>query len=259
MSEVDLDFRPSVPVFDANVALGRRHSRRVKVDTVEGTLDAMAKAGVGRALVFSPHATTTDSRDGNQMLHEAVQGVPELVPQFACNPASDDLDQFASQVAELGVQSVRMTPMIHQFPFRDWMVKPWLDWLTSEGIPLWLPASAEYTGGRQETDPADLFDTVERHPDLPMVLSEVHYRHLPWALPLIKSLENISVDISWDFSTDGISRLLDTIGEERVLFGSRFPDGSMSPQLYHLHRLGLGEDSLRAICAGNLEKLLGMD
>ena len=259
MSEIELTFRPSVPVFDANLALGRRHIRRVKIDTVEDTLDAMIKAGVDRAVAFSPHATTTDSREGNQILYDATQSVSELVPQFACNPTSDDLDQFAEQIAELGVRSVRMTPMIQQFPFQDWIVKPWLDWLTSERIPLWLPASAESIKGREETDPSDLFNTIERHPDLSVVLSEVHYRHIPWALPLARTLPNISVDISWNFSTDGIAQLIDAIGEERVLYGSRFPDGSMSPQLYHLHHMGLTEDALKAICSGNLEQLLGDD
>ena len=32
----------------------------------------------------------------------------------------------------------------------------------------------------------------------------------------------------------------------------------MAPQLYHLHRMGLDESTLKAICAGNLERLLGL-
>ena len=38
MGKVDLNFMPNVPVFDANAALGRRHDKRVNVDTVEGTI-----------------------------------------------------------------------------------------------------------------------------------------------------------------------------------------------------------------------------
>ena len=33
----------------------------------------------------------------------------------------------------------------------------------------------------------------------------------------------------------------------------------MGPQLYHLHRYGLSEKTLTAICAGNLERILGME
>ena len=49
MGQVDLDFKPSVPVFDANVSIGRRHDKRVAVDTVDGALEEMQRAGIGRA------------------------------------------------------------------------------------------------------------------------------------------------------------------------------------------------------------------
>ena len=60
MGEVDLDFEPTVPVFDANVALGRRHDKPVSVDTAAGVLQVMDDSGVGRALVYAPHAATYD-------------------------------------------------------------------------------------------------------------------------------------------------------------------------------------------------------
>ena len=51
MGQVDLDFKPAVPVFDANAALGRRHDKRVAVDTADGVIEVMDEAGVERALV----------------------------------------------------------------------------------------------------------------------------------------------------------------------------------------------------------------
>ena len=256
MGEVDLNFRPSVPVFDANVALGRQHDRLVRVDTADGTLEAMGRAGVERALVYSPHAANYDSLEGNELLLGMVQGHSSLTPQFVCNPAFDDLDAFASTAQRHGVRSVRMVLMLHGYPFREWVVKPWLDWLAAEGIPLWLPASFGFQQRTHEIDPAPLHDTIAVHPGLRVVLSEVHYRHLPWALPMLRSLPNVSIDISWHYSTDGISMLMDAVGEGRILFGSRFPDAPMAPQLYQLHRCGLSKAALEALCSGNLERLL---
>ena len=54
MGQVDFEFRPDVPVFDADVALGRRHDRRVAVDSVEGTLEEIDRAGVDRPRLRSP-------------------------------------------------------------------------------------------------------------------------------------------------------------------------------------------------------------
>ena len=52
---------------------------------------------------------------------------------------------------------------------------------------------------------------------------------------------------------------IDAIGEERIVYGSGFPESAISPQLYQLHRYGFSDSTLKAICAGNLERLLGME
>ena len=260
MGQVDLHFEPTVPVFDANVALGRRHNRRVAVDTAEGTLRAMDRAGIDRALVYSPHAAAYDSRDGNALLLELIEAEPRLVPQFACNPAFDEVDTLRAAVADRGVRSVRMFPVLHRYPFRDWVVKQWLDWLARDQIPLWLPMNYDTNRAAEsgDIDPSQMHDTLARHPDVPVVLTEVYYQIIGWILPFLRSLPNVYVEISKLVNTDGIAKLMDAVGDQRILYGSAFPDSAMAPQLYTLHRCGLSESSLRAICSGNLERLLGV-
>ena len=248
MGEVDLHFRPSVPVFDANVALGRRHDRRVTADTVDALQAEMRRVGVGRALVYSAHSAAFDTGDGNDYLLEMVEGAGNLVPQLACSPAVEDLDRFAAQVDELSIRSVRMFPIEGGYPFRSWIVGPWMEWLASENLALWLPA--------HEVDPGELHDTLREHPGVAVVLSDVHYVHVPWIYPLLRSLPNVQVEISRFVVPDGMTTLIDAAGHERVLFGSRFPDSAMAPQLYNLHRCGLDEAVLAAVCAGNLDRLL---
>lgn len=250
MGEVDLNFKPDVPVIDANIALGRRHNRRVKVDTLEGTLKAMAHVGVGRALAYSPHAATFDSRDGNDLLIETIAGDDRILPQFVCNPSYDDMDAFASYVKEHGGRAVRMIPPLHRYPFVDWIVGDWLDWLTGEGLPLLLSI--------EEVDPVAIYGTLEKHPDLAVVLCEVKYSDATWALPLLRQLQNLHMEISRFVGSGGVDKLMTTVGDQRFLFGSRFPDSQMGAQLYNLHRCGLSTESLTAICAGNLERLLGL-
>ena len=128
MGEIDFNFKPSVPVFDANIALGRRNDRRVAVDTGEGTVEAMSRAGVDRAVTYSPHAINYDANDGNDWMMELIDGHEGFYPQFVGNPTWDDLDSFAARVGERGVRSIRLVPTFHKYPFRDWVVKPWLDW-----------------------------------------------------------------------------------------------------------------------------------
>jgi len=97
------------------------------------------------------------------------------------------------------------------------------------------------------------------HPDVSAVLCEAQYHEMSWVMPLLRSLPNIYIELSRSVNTDVLVRMLDAVGEERIVFGSRFPDGSISPTLYGLHRYGLSDETLAAICAGNLERLLGME
>ena len=250
MGQVDLHFKPSVAVFDANMALGRRHDRPVRSHSAEGALAAMDMAGVRRALVYTQHAVEFDGPQGNELLIEMTAGEPRFAPQFAINPAFDDMEAFAEEVRAHDVRSIRMAPKLHDYPFRDWIVAPWMSWLAETAIPLWLNA--------EHIDPSELHDTLQNRPEVQVVLSEVHYRHTNWALPLLAALPNLNVEYSRFVNLWGIETLLDTVGEGRLMFGSRFPDSPIAPQLYHLHRYGLGESTLAAICSGNLERLLGM-
>ncbi len=258
MGNVDLEFTPTVPVFDADVAFGRRHDKRVAVDSVERTIEEMDRAGVGRALVYAPHAAIFDSMEGNESLVEQTRGEPRLVPQFVCNPAVDDLDAFVQRARDAGVLSVRMLPMQHDYPFREWVVGPWLDWAASEGTSIWLPTAFESSFyGERTVDASQLHETLKAWPNVTAVLSEVRYADYNWTMPLLRSLPNVHIEVSRFLIVDGIGRLMRTVGDSRILYGSRFPDSHMAPQLYNLHHNVLSRESLEAICAGNLERLLG--
>ena len=248
MGEVDLHFKSSVPAFDACVALGRRHDRYVRSDTVEGLIDTMDRAGVEKALVYSPHAFAFDSKEGNGMLMEMIEGQPRLVPQFVVNPTFDNMNEFGAELHELGVRAVRFAPLQHRYPFREWVIGAWMEWLASERLPLWIETP--------QIEPVDLYETARQFPDTTIVLSEVHYTHMPWFFALAKSLPNIHVEMSRFLIADGAQKLKDSIGLDRVMWGSRFPDSSMAAVLYALHRSGLTDAELRAVCAGNLERLL---
>ncbi len=256
MGDIDLNFKSSVPAFDANMSLGRFHDHRVTANTVEETLAEMDRLGVDRAVVYSPLSAAFTSHEGNRRLIESIKDEPRLFPQFVCNPAYHDLDEFRSMIAANDVRSVRMLPMHHRYQFHHWAVAEWMEWLAEDEIPVWLPVQFEAVGQALEFDPSVVHDTVERNPGVNVVISELKYNDYSWAIPLLKSLPNIYVEISRYIQTDGVARMIDAVDERRVMFGSRFPESALGPQLYNLHHAGLGDETLRAICAGNLERSL---
>jgi len=47
-------------------------------------------------------------------------------------------------------------------------------------------------------------------------------------------------------------------GASRLIYGSWYPRYAMGPILFYLHHTDLNEDELRMVCAGNVERILGI-
>ena len=249
MGNVNIKFNPETDVFDANISLGRRHSEKLRVDSLKDTLDSMDFSGISKALAYNPHAMYFDGLDGNLILIEEIQNERSRIePQFIWSPGLDSINTAIDITLMHKVKSIRMTPISNNYVFKPWLVSEWLEWLSSESIPLWLPV--------EETDPGDIFESIVNHPKLKLVLTEVHYKHYPWVMHLLKALPNLYIETSRFVVFDGIKRLVETIGSERVLYGSRFPYSPFSPILYSIHLSDLNATQLKQICCTNLEDLL---
>jgi hypothetical protein len=251
---VDLNFRSKVPVFDANVALGRRHDRRVPGATPDDLLEQMDRFGIERALVYCQHALLFDAVDGNRM----IEGHRDrLFPQFVFNPGYDDLPAFVKSTEDADVRSVRISPIQHKYPLRSWVAGDFIAWaaglerpqeLPQAPIPVWISAF--------DVNPSQLADMLETVPDLKVVLCEPHYTQMPWVIPLLRARPNLYVEISRAVVSDAIPRLIEAAGISRVLAGSWWPEGPIAAQLYAIDRCGLNDDHLAAVSAGNLDRLL---
>ena len=249
MGEVDIAFKSSVPVFDCNVSIGRVHTRRLSVDDSQGTLKAMDDAGINKALVHNPYGANYDPVDGNERLLESINGIDRFVPQFTCNPATFNIETFSKSVSDNNIKSLRMEPISQDYPFVEWIVGECMEWITKSNLTLFIPAT--------DINPNEFHSILKSFPKSKVVLSDLHYGHVSWAIPLLKSINNLYVEISKFSIADSIVRLRQTVGDNRILYGSKFPYQPMGPQLYSLHRWGLDETTLADICSNNLNTILG--
>lgn len=250
LGKVDIEFKSSVPVFDCNVSLGRIHTSRLVVDSAEETILAMDHVGVEKALIHNPYGVNYDPVYGNEKLMKSIEGVNRFIPQFTCNPSTFDIHTFSENVENNNVKALRMEPSKQNFPFVNWIVGDCMDWIVKKELTLFIPVT--------DLNPVEFHNTMKLYPNSKVVLSDVHYSHVPWAIPLLKALPNLYVEISKFSISDSLIRLLNVVGEGRILYGSKFPYQPMGPQLYSLHRWGISEASLKAICSENLKIILGL-
>ena len=248
MDTNDLTFKPQVPVFDANVSLGRSTTRKVAVDNLPETLNIMDIAGINKSLVYSTHSMNFDTGDGNQLLLETIGDDERFVPMFGFNPSTLNLLKFKETIEKHKIRAIKTWPLTQNYPLTEWIIGDWLNWIQEYNLTLFMSAP--------EIDPRDFYNIFERFNKIKVVLTEVHYSHISWVIPLLSNLENVSLEISKFYIYESLKRLLDIISYKRILYGSNFPYQPMGPQLYNLHKWELNITSLTAICSGNLQELL---
>jgi len=76
-------------------------------------------------------------------------------------------------------------------------------------------------------------------------------------LQAFKERENVYFDTALA-STDTMTKFIEKVGHERILFGSDIPFGTMKWELEKVLSLPIGDDKKKRILSTNLKKLIGL-
>ena len=108
-----------------------------------------------------------------------------------------------------------------------------------------------------DSDTREVMDVLKLFPDLPSVLVGAHYSHALFVRALLQNLPNTHLELSRYEVLGEVEALAAEFGYERLIYGSFYPRYAMGPMLYYLHNIAFSDAELAAICAGNLERILG--
>ncbi len=243
-----LNFQSRVPVFDANVGVGHRHDRPSPFSKASELVEEMQRHGVERALIYHVQGEAISAIWANEALLGWAGDAFRL--QWVAGTGDDILRQLGEFHSTDRVESVRLhSPEKDRVPFVDWLYGPLLEWLSAEKIPLWVSLA--------DSSPGEIMNTLRLFPDLTVVLVGAHYSHSTMVGPMLRKLPKAYLELSRFENLAGIETLIDEFGAKRLLYGSYFPRYAMGPMLFYLHHSDVDESDLAAICAGNLERILG--
>lgn len=243
-----LNFQPRVPVFDANIGVGHRHNRAAPFENANELLDEMGRHGVDRAVIYHVQGEMISAIRGNEALLQWENDAFCL--QWVAGPGADSLRQLQEFQADGKVKSVRLhNTEESRCPFVDWLYGSLLEWLSEAGIPLWVSLA--------DSPPVEIVETLRGFPDLKVVLVGAHYTHSAIVGPMLQMLPKTYLELSRFENVGGVESLIREMGAERLLYGSFYPRYAMGPMLFYLHHVKIEPDDLAAICAGNLDGLLG--
>ncbi len=248
LHEDSLRFSARVPVFDANVGVGHRHDRIAPFESAAELLKEMDRHGVERALIYHVQGESISSIDGNQAL-KAWLGDDRLSPQWMLGTDGDSLSRLRELRSGGHVTCVRLHDAGARVPLVEWVYGESLDWLSSEGIPLWISLV--------DAEAREVVELLRHFPDLDVALLGAHYVHASLVRGMLRELPRARLELSRYEVLGDAEALVQEFGAGRFLYGSYYPRYAMGPMLYYLHQLDFTEAELAAVCAGNLEGLLG--
>ena len=208
-------------------------------------LAELDRAGVDRA-VLTGLAGATSTEDVLALCREAGG---RLLPVGAFDPAAHDSPEAVRRAArdELsgrGLLGVKLHPRLGRYDVLDDRVLALLDELASwddERLGVWICTLLHVPGLRPRQPPVEaLCELVGRTPELTFVLVHGGGPDLLRLATAVRSAPNALLDLSYTVTHlggssvgDDLAHLLETF-DERLVFGSDFPEGDISEALERL-------------------------
>jgi predicted TIM-barrel fold metal-dependent hydrolase len=175
---------------------------------------------------------------------------------------------YLAEALDRGARVVKVHVQVGDFDPRDPLLDAVWARLEAEGTPVVIHCGSGPRRGHH-TGPGPITAVLERHPRLQLVIAHMGMPEYRAFLDLAERYERVHLDTTM-FATDFTEQLmpfdradLPRLSDLRakILLGSDFPSipYPYAHQLAALHRLGLGEEWLRAVLWENGARLFGVE
>ncbi len=257
-------------MIDVNAYLGHFAFRQLRHNTAGELLRLMDRKGIERAVVSSASAITyRNSQAGNEELAgEVKESRGRLIPFAVLNPAyagwQDDLKICRE---ELGFRGLRLYPRWHNYRLADRAALELVRAAADFKMPVSIPIRAE--DRRQQSWLVDVPDVA--HDEIAALVGAVpEARFILVNGPGFSGSvlgrrnnglpPNYVVDISLSSALLGneIGRLIENLGEDRIVFGTGMPFHYPDAALTNLEVLDTTDAVKEKIRRGNAARLLGL-
>jgi uncharacterized protein len=251
---------------DVNCFVGSYPYRRVPGTSPEALLRAMDRVEIDRAWVSHlPSVFWRDPAEGNDWLYRIGRQYERLTPVPAVHPGLDGWDQVVAQARGEGAPAVRSDPTYYGLDPAGSEMRALANRCGAERLPLMMAVRLEDARQRHPNDraselpPSAVRSLIRSHEDVHIVIThadrpfieEVHFGSTP--------LESARIwwDICWIWGPpeDHLETLLQTVGEQRFLFGTgqplRLPENSVAK----LDLLDLSTERRASIESGNVTRV----
>ena len=256
-------------IIDMNAYLGHWPFRQLRHNTAGALIDLMDEKNIDKSCVSSIDAIFyKNSQSGNEQLQaEIAQYRDRLIPFAVINPAyvgwESDLRVCAE---EFGFSGLRLYPNYHNYTLLDSCSHQLIDAATELGLLISIPIrqvdkrQQHWLVGIDDVRLEDIAELVKAHPDAEFVLlNGLGYTS--------STLGNADNGLPNNYHIE-ISRLpvlclgaemtvlLDTLGDERLVFGTGIPFKYADPSFVRMEMLDVQQSVKDKILSANAMRIL---
>jgi uncharacterized protein len=203
----------------------------------------------------------------NSEAAEFADAHPQVLRSATFYP-EPEAPHYVAEALDGGARVFKVHVQVGGFDPRHPLLDPVWARLEREGTPVVIHCGSGPRPG-EHTGPAPVARLLDRHPGLRLVIAHLGMPEYREFLDLAERFERVHLDTTM-FATDFTEQLMPfdradlprlAALRDKVLLGSDFPSipYPYAHQLAALHRLGLGEDWLRAVLWHNGARLFGLE
>lgn len=221
--------------------------------TPEDILALEDRAGIDVAVLMPDIQEKCD----NEGLAEAIKGRERLIGCACLNPnyGAEAVEELRRAVTEWGMRGLKLMAVRHRYFVDSAVVNPLMEEARELGIPVTI-----HSGG-PPCHPTDIGKLAARYPQVTIIMDHMGYPgYTSAALEAAHECPNIYLGTTRiAMEPAGVRAAVETLGPERVVFGSNGPSIWPDLAMESVHRLGLGAEAEALIFGENLGRIYGVE
>lgn len=210
-------------------------------------LRSMRLYGVERSALFY-----TD----NDLVKRAVEAHPKKLAGFVWpDPRRSDARKLVRKaLTDWGFKGVKLHPLIHAFLPNDDSVYPIMEEARVANVPVLI-----HSGHPPFSLPWSIGELAENFKDVKIVMLHMGHGHgvyIKAAIDTARRYDNIYLETSGMPMQTKIKEAVETLGDERVMYGSDFPFHDPAVEIARITASGLSKAQLEKVFYSNAKRLL---
>ncbi len=256
--------------FDCNAYLGHWFARQIRNNTAPELVALMDENEIDKACVGSLSAIMyRNGQPGNEKLAEEIADYRDrLVPFGVINPDYPDWEYDLDWCHnEMGAKGIRIYPQYHNYAMADSCCDELCEACKERGLVVTLiQRQVDYRQSHWMVDAPDLnldeiAELCAKHPETSFMLLNgigITGSKLVTEAEELPANAYFGISRTQPFYGRDINKLIESVGVERVLFGTGIPMKYPETAFLNLKHADTSEENKEKIRGGNLAKLLGV-